>query len=517
MKAAGALSLTLALLAGVATVFAFAPFGFWALPVVTLGVILLLWQSAPSARAAAWIGFAFGAGLFAVGASWVFIALNTFGGMPLLLAAIGTAGFCAFLALYPATVGWIATRWTAPRSWQRALGAAALWPIAEWARSIIFTGFPWLSLGYATLPGGRPPALAGYAPIGGVFLVSLAIALVAAALALAIDALAAAARRRAAAFAGIALVICAGGAALGRLEWTSEAGAPLAVSLIQGNVAQDLKFDPGFNARTFDLYVDLVQSSRGRLVVLPESAFPLFAHEVPDAVLLRIISTVVPRSGDAVIGLFTSEPPLEPGGTPRYYNSVVTVGTAQPQLYRKRHLVPFGETIPLEALTGWFIRKILAIPLASQARGDADQPPFELAGQRVAVDICYEDAFGAEIRTTAREATLLVNVTNDAWYGRSLAAMQHNQIASMRAIETGRPLLRATNTGITSAIGHDGREIARLPWFTRGILEIEIVGRQGTTPYVRFGDALCIVVALALVCVALAWHPRAKRDASRGA
>jgi apolipoprotein N-acyltransferase len=296
--------------------------------------------------AAAWIGFAFGAGLFAVGASWVFIALNTFGGMPLPLAAIGTAGFCAFLALYPAGVGWVATRWTPPRSWQRALAAAALWPLAEWARSIVFTGFPWLSLGYATLPGAHPPALAGYAPLGGVFLVSLAMALVAAALALAIDALAAAARRRAAAFVGIALAICTGGATLGRLEWTSEAGAPLAVSLLQGNVAQELKFDPDFGAKTFDLYIELVASSRGRLVVLPESAFPLFAHEVPDAVLLRIIGSVVPRSGDAIIGLFTSEPPLEPGGTPRYYNSVVTVGTAQPQLYRKRHLVPFGETIP---------------------------------------------------------------------------------------------------------------------------------------------------------------------------
>jgi apolipoprotein N-acyltransferase len=203
-----------------------------------------------------------------------------------------------------------------------------------------------------------------------------------------------------------------------------------------------------------------------------------------------------------MIGMFTSEPALEPGRSPRYYNSVVTVGTARPQLYRKRHLVPFGETIPLEPLVGWFIRKILAIPLASQSRGDPDPPPLDLAGERVAVDICYEDAFGAEIRTTAREATLLVNVTNDAWYGRSLAALQHNQIASMRAIETGRPLLRATNTGITSAIEHDGREIARLPWFTRGILEIEIVGRQGTTPYVRFGDALTVALAAALLVAA---------------
>ena len=503
MKAAGALPLSLALAAGAATVFGFAPFALWALPIVTLASILLLWQSAASARAAAWIGFAFGAGLFGVGASWVFIALNTFGGMPALLAAIGTAGFCAFLALYPAAVGWVAARWTVERSWRRALAAAALWPLAEWARSLVFTGFPWLSLGYATLPGGRPPALAGYAPIGGVFMVSLAIAAIAAALALAVDALANGACRRVAALLGAAVAVVAGGAAMSRAEWTTAAGAPLAVSLVQGNVAQDLKFDPQFARRTFELYAGLVEASRGRLVVLPESAFPVFSDEVPDAVLLRISAAVVPRSGDALVGLFTSEPALEPGGTPRYYNSVVSIGTAKPQLYRKRHLVPFGETIPLEPVVGWFIRRILAIPIASQARGDPDQPPLELAGERVAVDICYEDAFGAEIRTAARDATLLVNVTNDAWYGRSLAALQHNQIAAMRALETGRPLLRATNTGITSAIGHDGREIARLQWFTRGILEIEIVGRQGVTPYVRFGDTLSGVIAAALLCVAL--------------
>ena len=503
MKAAGALSLSFALVAGAATVFGFAPFGLWALPIITLAALILLWQGASSARAAAWIGFAFGAALFGIGASWVFIALNTFGGMPAVLAGIGTAGFCAFLALYPAAVGWIAARWTIERSWQRALAAAALWPLAEWARSLIFTGFPWLSLGYATLPGGPPPALAGYAPVGGVFLVSLAMSLVAAALALVVDALAGGVRRRVAAPLGAAVLVFAGGAALARIAWTSESGAPLAVSLVQGNVAQELKFDPEFAPRTYDLYTELVASSRGRLVVLPESAFPVFADEVPDPVLLRIIATVVPRKGDAIIGLFTLEPPLEAGGMPRYYNSVVTVGTARPQLYRKRHLVPFGETIPLDPVIGWFIRRILAIPISSQARGDPEQPPLELAGERVAVDICYEDAFGAEIRTTARDATLLVNVTNDAWYGRSLAALQHNQIAAMRALETGRPLLRATNTGITSAIEHDGREIARLPWFARGILEIEIVGRQGVTPYVRFGDPLAGIVAAVLLCVAL--------------
>jgi apolipoprotein N-acyltransferase len=188
---------------------------------------------------------------------------------------------------------------------------------------------------------------------------------------------------------------------------------------------------------------------------------------------------------------------------------VISLGAAEPQLYRKRHLVPFGETIPLEPIVGWFIRSVLSIPLANQSAGDADQPPFAVAGQEVAVDICYEDAFGSDIRPQAAPATLLVNVTNDAWYGRSLAAEQHNQIASMRALETGRPMLRATNTGITSAISHDGRELARLPWFTRGTLEVTVDGRRGITPYVRWGDACAVLLALAALAVA--------RFAARGA
>ncbi len=238
--------------------------------------------------------------------------------------------------------------------------------------------------------------------------------------------------------------------------------------------------------------------------MLPESAFPVFADEVPDPVMRRLTQTMAARDGDVLVGMFTVEAPLAPGGDLRYYNSVVSAGAAPPQLYRKRHLVPFGETIPLEPVVGWFLRRVLAIPLASQARGVADPPPFAVAGQRVAVDICYEDAFGADIRPQARDATLLVNVTNDAWYGRSLAAEQHNQIAAMRALETGRALLRATNTGITSAIDHRGREFARLPWFTRGILEVEIAGRQGVTPYVRWGDAPGGALAAALLVGAIA-------------
>jgi apolipoprotein N-acyltransferase len=298
---------------------------------------------------------------------------------------------------------------------------------------------------------------------------------------------------------GLVAVIGGGGAALGRIAWTAPHGAPVTVSLVQGNVAQDLKFNPDFMSANFDLYTGLVTQTRGRLIVLPESAFPVFADEVPERVLRHVFRAAAARDGDALFGLFTVEPPLPGRREPRYYNSVVSLGAADSQLYRKRHLVPFGETIPLESVVGWFIRSVLSIPLASQTSGADDQPPLAIAGQKVAVNICYEDAFGADIRTQAKDATLLVNVTNDAWYGHSLAAEQHSQIAAMRALEAGRPLLRATNTGITSAIDHNGREIARLPWFTRGILEVEVSGRKGVTPYVRFGDALPVALALLLL------------------
>ena len=191
----------------------------------------------------------------------------------------------------------------------------------------------------------------------------------------------------------------------------------------------------------------MIEAARGRIVVLPESAFPQFADEIPPEVFRRIAELGRARDGAVLVGLFVAEPPAAPGEGERIHNSVVSLGDAPPQLYRKHHLVPFGETIPFKLVTGWFINRVLAIPLADQAAGPAVQPPFAVAGQRIAVNICYEDVFGNELLAGARAATMLVNVTNDAWYGRSIAARQHNQIAAMRALETGRPMLRATNTG----------------------------------------------------------------------
>jgi len=499
------LLLLIATASGASTVFAFAPFAVSGVAFATLTLLFWQWQRAATARDAALIGFAFGAGLYGAGVSWLYIAIQTFGGMPPWLAAMSIAVLVAYLALWPALAGYVSARFTRSGSWGRLIAAAGAFTLTEWLRGYLFTGFPWLALGYTQVPGGL---VAGYAPLGGVYLVTFVMALIGGCVAHAADALARDARRAIAVPLAVAAALAVSGAALSRSEWTSPAGAPLAVSLVQGNVLQDVKFDPQFRTATFDRYLRLVEASRGRLVVLPESAFPMFSDEVPDAVLLSLIRMASARGGDVLLGLFTAEAPAPGSDEPRYYNTVIALGDSELQFYRKNHLVPFGETIPLKPLIGWFIHSVLAIPLADQARGGDTQPALVVAGQRVAVNICYEDAFGAELIHGARDAHMLVNVTNDAWYGHSIAAEQHNQIAAMRAVELGRPMLRATNTGITSAIGHDGRELARLPWFTTGILEVSIVGRDGATPYMRFGDALALLLAAAAIAspALLAWR-----------
>jgi apolipoprotein N-acyltransferase len=482
-----------AALLGIATVAGFEPFGLSALPVLTLAGLFFLWRRAPTPRAAAAIGFAFGVGLFGAGASWVYVALAQFGGMEGLPAALATIVFCAYLALFPALTGWATARLAGVDSAARLTAGAACWTLTEWLRSWLFSGFPWLSVGYAQ----AQAFLGGFAPVGGVFLVSLAVATSAAMVAFAAQALPGRRHGATAVLAGL-LAVWVAAYGLGRIEWSRATGDGVAVSLVQGNVPEHLKFEAAYREATLSIYAELVAQAKGRLIVLPESALPMFADEVPVAYVAELRAAVQRHGGDLLVGLFFFEPRTAGEDEDHYFNSVVSIGTASTQVYRKRHLVPFGETIPAKPIVGWFIRRVLHIPLADQTPGSADQAPFDVAGQRVAVNICYEDAFGGELIRQLPEATLLVNVTNDAWYGRSLAAEQHEQIAAMRALETARPMLRATNTGITSIIDHRGAELARLPWFTRGVLEGTIAGRIGTTPYVRYGDALAVVAALAL-------------------
>jgi len=497
---------TCALLLGAITVFGYAPFYLYPIPLLTLAGLLLLIEEKASARAAAGIGFAFGLGLFAAGVSWVYVSLHEFGAMPAPVAAATTLLFCAFLALFPALAA-AATRCAAVPWVRRCLVFPAAWMLADWVRGWVFTGFPWLALGYSQAPASP---LAGLAPVLGVFGVGLAAAACAGLLVsmagsdrarttLGIARLIAA-LRSAPALVLVALVAASG--ALGTVQWTEPSGPPVDVSLLQGNVAQDMKWRPEQVAATLATYRAMVEQAPGRLIVLPETALPLFLHQVPPDYLAALTSSARDRGADILVGL------PERGRGRDYFNSVVSLGSAEPQVYRKVHLVPFGEFIPLRPLLAPIVER-LAIPLTDFARGAPDQQPLAVAGERVAVNICYEDVFGEEIIRQLPKATLLVNVSNVAWFGDSLAPMQHLQIAQMRSRETGRYMLRATNTGMTAIIDTRGRVSAVAPTFTRTTLTGPVQGHAGATPFVRIGNAGALAFALAAAACALLLERRA--------
>ena len=495
-------SLAAAFAAGLLCVFGFAPFGIFVVPVLALAALFALWSRADSPSAAAWIGLSFGLGLFVAGIGWIYVALHDYGGMPLPLALPATLLFAAFIALFPALAGYAQARFSANNKMLRmVLVMPAMWVLIEWLRGTIFTGFPWLTLGYAH----SDSPLAGYAPLFGVYGVSLVAAVSAGLLAWLYDVGAGPARDKKYRGQGpllhIALVavIWIGGAALRTVAWTQPHGEPISVVLVQGNIAQDLKFNEDALPGTLETYLRLTLQNPARLTILPETALPLLRHEVPQQLAEQLRGHARENGGDILIGAFERN-----NGS--YYNGVFTLGTADEQHYRKQHLVPFGEFIPLRPLLGWLINGVLDIPMGDLARGDARQAPLDVAGQRVAADICYEDVFGEEIIRALPQATLLVNITNDAWYGHSHAAAQHNQISQLRALETGRMMLRATNTGVTSIIGADGKVLQQLPQHQEAVLNGMAQGYQGITPYVRWGNAA--VLLLIALMLAYAWARR---------
>ena len=472
----------IAFVAGAATVLAFAPVGFYPLALATLALLVHLWRAAPAMRCF-WTGFWFGCGFFLAGVSWVYVSLHQFGGMPSIVAALATAGFCAFLALFPAAAGWLQARIPASDLVRAALLIPATWTLFEWLRGWIFTGFPWLSLGYAAT--GWP--LDGYAPLFGVFGLSFGTC------ALAGLCWHLVARKPRLVAAALVVGIVGSGAALKLVPWTTPVGEPVGVALLQGNIRQELKFRPERYAEILETYARLAEETRARLIVLPETAIPRFYDRVEPAYLARLASVARTNSGDVLLGV-----PVQ-AGRDVYYNSAVSLGTSPQQAYHKVHLVPFGEFIP--AGFGWVLRW-LQIPLSDFSRGTVAPRPLALAGQQIAVNVCYEDAFGDEIAAAAHEATLLVNVSNVAWFGDSLAPAQHLQIAQLRAIETGRMHLTATNTGITAAIDRDGAVTGRLPQFALGRLEVAAQGYAGRTPYMRWLDWPAVLGCLALLIIA---------------
>jgi len=514
-------SFIIAFLLGALTVAGYAPFYFYPLPVVTLAGLFYLWSQAATPRAAAVAGFAFGLGFFLFGVSWVYVSLHDFGAMPAPLAATATFLFCAFLALLPAAAGYATARPRASHAARYGLLAPAAWTLAEWTRGWIFTGFPWLATGYSQVP---DSPLAGYAPVLGIYGITLATAVTAGLIVVLERRLtdkSEGRRQKAEGKKGrtatvysfilhpssfILLAIWLTGWVLSQIAWTTPAGAPFAASLLQGNVEQDQKWRADRLQSTLTLYETLANSVNSPLIVLPETALPLFLEQVPREYLEALAARARSNGGDVLIGV----PERLPGG--EYYNSAVTVGAAPSQRYRKSHLVPFGEFIPLRPVLGWIVGA-LASPLQDFSRGAADQRPLAIAGQRVAVNICYEDAFGEEIIRQLPEATVLVNISNVAWFGRSIAPQQHLQIAQARAMETGRTMLRATNTGVTAVVDPRGAVVAAAPGFTIATVTHLVQGYSGATPYVRWGNYLALAFCLAMIAAAALSTRRAARSA----
>ncbi|MDR2093726.1 MAG: apolipoprotein N-acyltransferase [Azoarcus sp.] len=476
-----------AILAGALSAAAFAPLAWFPLAFVSLAILAALLERASSARAGFGLGFAWGLGAFGAGVSWLYIALERYGGMHPLLAAFAIFLFCAYLALYPAIAGAIYVRWRAGGAARRALLFAAAWLSAEWLRGTLFTGFPWLAIGYTQTP---PSPLAGYFAVVGVYGVGSLTALVAA-LAAFCAAVPASARKKAALlFAMPVVLIAAAGWGLSRHAWVAPEGEPLAVSLVQPNIEQSLKWDPASFAEVLRINADLVHAARGEIVVLPETALPTLDW-LPKGYLDVLTAPLDRRGATLLTGVFVQE-------AGQYHNSAITLGAGGGQGYTKRHLVPFGEYSP--PLFGWFY-SLVNLPMAKQFPGERIQPPFTLHGRHIAVNICYEDIFGAELISSLPQAGLMLNLSNLAWYGDSHAQPQHLQIARVRAMESGRPMLRSTNTGMTALALPDGSVPAVLPAFTRGVLETRVTAYRGSTPYARWGDAPALAGALMILAV----------------
>lgn len=500
--------LVLIFLLGALSVLGFAPFYFYPVSIVSLAGLIYFWIYSDSAKQAAVFGFAYGLGLFGIGIYWIYISLHTFGGMPSIMAAFSTLVLSAFLALFPVAVGALSKRISCHQQPMMLIAIPIFWALSDWVRSWIFTGFPWLTLGYSQVP---YSPLAGFMPIVGVYGVSFITALIASLIVASLTGFFVA-KKPASHFwrknvIAALILIMVSGELLKLIEWTTATGKPISVSLLQGNIEQSLKWAPEIAEQTIHQYLAMAEQSSAKLIVMPETALPVLSSELPTDVKARLVAHAKQNQGNILVGMVERE-------NGEYFNSVLSFGNAnlgdssvgddETSTYRKSHLVPFGEFIPFKLAFGWIYRDLLNMPLSDLSRGNKHQLPMQVAGEKVAVNICYEDVFGEEIIRQLPEATLLVNVSNDAWYGTSYAADQHLQFSQARAIETGRMTLRATNTGATAIINQKGHVIAHPPHFIQTSLNGMAQGFTGATPYVHWGNWPFILFSFGVI--ALMWR-----------
>ena len=487
--------LGLAFACGACLNLAFAPVGWWPIAVLAPAALFALIRGLPPRRAG-WTGAAFGAGLFAFGTYWLYTCLHVFGLVPIWLTIMLQAALIGLMSAYSAVLCYLANRfWLkggATRAW---LVLPVLWVLLEWLRGWVLSGFPWLSLGYAMIDS----PLKGWAALFGVYGVTWAAATIAAALNVLLMPAVSMSRRLAAV--GAIVFLVAVPALLGHYDWTRPAGPPISIAAVQGAVSQDQKWQAKNLDETMSRYSRLTADAWGaRLIVWPEAALPVLANDIEDY-LRRLQELGREHGSEFAIGLVNYQPE-----TTQYYNGLLVLSDSGGGWYYKRHLVPFGEYFPVPAFVRSWLR-LMSLPYSDITPGSEHQPTLSAAGQKLGLTICYEDAFGSRQRKILRDATLLINVTNNAWYGDSTAPHQHLQIARMRALEAGRFLVRAANDGITAVIGPHGEIVERLPQFQEAVLRAEVRPMTGLTPYAKFGN-YPVVVGAGLLLALAAWRRR---------
>lgn len=472
---------------GCATTLVFAP-AEWAIlaPLLTLPLLFIALTASPKEAAAHY--FWFGFGLFLTGTYWIYISVHVFGNAALWIAVLLMVGLSLIMATLLWIAGWLTSRLSHGEPWRLLFIGPAAWVFIEWLRGWILTGFPWLAHGYGQIDS----PLAGWAPVLGVYGVSLMLLFSTAAILVVIMTTG---KERLLAASLVVIPWVAGGI-LSAVEWTEPYGDPIRTTIIQGGVSQDQKWLREQRQATLDFYrSSTLRVAESELVVWPEVAIPALNYQVED--YLNSIDSDAKRNRQTVlVGIL--EQNGERGVEPRIYNSVFLLGSKERQVYRKRHLVPFGEYFPVpDSVREWM--RMQNLPVSDLTPGRDDQSLLISAnGVQIAVAICYEDAYGAEQLYAFPGADVLVNVSNDAWFGDSIAPHQHLQIARMRALEVGRYAVRATNTGISAFIGPFGELLETGKQFEADIMTADIRARKGTTVYARYGNwpvsGFCIVL-----------------------
>ena len=485
-----------------ATPLTFAPYyHFWLMPLLFGGLVRLIELKPHRAvRSAYWFGLIGYTAQF----WWIHTALHGIAKLPEYFALPLTLLLPAFLALYPALSFWLYRRFRLPRSIGLGIGLPVLWTLTEFARERLLTGFGWGALGYSQIADNSP--LAGFAPLGGIHLVTFATALVGTWLVLLVNNQHT--KQRIGAGIGIAAVLLSGWLLRG-VSFTQPVGAPTTVALAQGNIEQRLKFQNNQILPTYQRYLEQVASTRAQIVILPETAFPVFLQNTPSEIIQEFAQTARNNGSSLAVGM-----PIFTSDGENYLNAVVNLTDYTPKrqpetlpAYAKNHLVPFGEYKPLKPFTQ-LLYNAMNMPLGDFQRGGAAQAPLSMANQKVAFNICYEDGFGDELIASARQATLLANASNMAWYGDSNAMWQQLQQSQTRALELGRYMIRATNTGATAIVSPQGSIVQQATPNTATVLEGSVQGMTGETPFMRLGGSLPFIGLLAAIAAWLKWRFR---------